>query len=130
ASRGRVATAIDEDDVTLVLTPSGVGDLDYPDSGKVAIGGSEIVSFTRSGDTMTITRAQSGTEAQEHDEDETVQLVLEYVSESPADLVYDLLTNYTDIDPSWCPLAEWKADIDEYIGRLYSAEIAEPTAVS
>ena len=128
-STGRLLSAISASDGSLTLTPTGIGDVEYPSSGKVAIGGSEICSFTRSGDTMTITRAQSGTEAKQHDADETVQLVLEYTSESPADIVYDLLTNYTDIDASWCPLSEWKDDIDSYIGRLYTTEIAEPTPV-
>lgn len=128
-SNGRLATGIDDDDTNVDLAPAGIGDAEYPASGKGNIGGSEIVSFTRSGDTLTLTRAQSGTQAQDHDADETFQLVLEYDGESPADLVYDLLTNYTDIDSSWLPLSEWQEDIDEYIGRLYSAEIAEPTPV-
>jgi hypothetical protein len=129
-STGRIASAISDSDVSLELTPTGIGDEEYPASGLAALGGSEIVAFTRSGDTLTITRAQSNTEAVEHDEDEIVQVVLEYVGESPADIVYDLLVNYTGIDPSWCPLSEWKADIDFYIGRLYSAQIAIPTAVN
>lgn len=127
-SRGRLAAAIDSDDTEVDLAPAGIGD-EYPESGKLALGGSEIVTFTRDGDTLTIVRSQSGTEATDHDEEEVAQLVLEYDAESPADIVYDLLTNYTDIDPDWCPLDEWKADIDTYIGRLYSAEIADPTPV-
>lgn len=128
-SNGRVLADIDDNDLALTLTPTGIGALEYPASGRAAIGGSEIVSFTRAGDLLTIVRALSGTEAKTHEADELVQIVLEYVGESPADLVYDLLTNYTEIDASWLPLAEWQADIDTYIGRLYSAEIASPTAV-
>jgi hypothetical protein len=128
-SHGRVQSDIDEFVTSLTLTPTGIGNLEYPASGKAAIGGSEIVSFTRSGDVLTIVRAQSGTEAKSHDADEVVQLVLIYTSESPADIVYDLLATYTEIDASWLPLADWQADIDSYIGRLYSAEIATPTAV-
>lgn len=128
-SGGRVSVGIDDNDLSLTLTPAGIGNLEYPASGKVAIGGSEIVTFTRAADVLTIVRAQSGTEAKDHDADELVQLVIQYTAESPADLVYDLLTNYTDIDPSWLPLAEWQSDIDTYIGRLYSAEIATPTPV-
>lgn len=129
-SNGRLLSAIDESDSSLQLTPAGIGDLEYPASGKVAIGGSEIVSFTRTGDTMNITRAQSGTDAESHDEDDLVQLVLEYDSQSPADIVFDLLTEYTSVEADWCPLDEWKEDIDTYIGRLYSAEIAEATSVT
>lgn len=128
-STGRLLFALDDVETELTLTPIGIGDAEYPASGKLALGGNEIVSFTRSGDVFTIVRAQSNTEAQEHDEDEVAQLVLEYAGESPADLVYDLLTNYTDINSDWLPLAEWQTDINEYIARLYSAEIAEPTPV-
>jgi hypothetical protein len=129
ASHGRLESDIDEFATALTLTPAGIGNLEYPVSVKCAIGGSEICSFTRAADVMTLARAQSGTEAKSHDADEVVQLVLTYTSESPADIVYDLLANYTEIDPAWLPLADWQADIDSYIGRLYSAEIATPTAV-
>lgn len=130
-STGRLLNAIVFDDIFATLTPTGIGDAEYPTSGKVAIGGSEICSFTRSGDTLTLTaRGESGTEPQDHDADETVQLVLEFTSASPADIVFTLLTEYTPgIDPDWCPVDEWKQDVDEYIGRLYTAEIAEPTEV-
>ena len=128
-SNGQLASGINDSVGSLTLSPTGIGDEEYPASGKVAIGGKEICSFTRSGDSMTITRAQSNTEAEEHDAGEIVQLVLEYSSESPADLVYDLLTEYTDIDPAWIPLSGWQEEVDQWIGRLYSAEIAEPTPV-
>lgn len=128
-SHGRVLTDIDDVVTSLTLTPAGIGNLEYPASGKVAIGGSEIVTFTRVDDVMTITRAQSGTLAKEHDADEVVQLVLIYTSESPADIVYDLLATYTEIDTDWLPLADWQQDIDSYVGRLYTAEIATPTPV-
>lgn len=129
-SGGRVLTTISDTDLSVTLTPTGIGDLQYPASGRAAIGGSEIVSFTRVADVLTIVRAQSETLAKEHESDEIVQSVLQYSGESPADIIYDLLTNYvTGIDPYWCPLAEWQDDIDTYIARLYSAEIAEPTSV-
>jgi hypothetical protein len=128
-SRGRVFEEIDEVATELTLTPAGIGSLEYPSTGKVAIGGSEICEFTRSGDVMTLVRAQSGTEAKSHDADEVVQLVLIYDAQSPAEIFYDLLATYTEIDTDWLPLAEWQADIDAYIGRLYSAEIAVPTSV-
>ena len=127
-SNGQLSAAITTASGSLTLSPVGVGD-EYPASGKVAIGGKEIVSFTRSGDVLTISRAQSNTEASAHDAGEIVQIVLEYSSLSGADLIYDLLTEYTDVDPAWIPLAGWQAEIDQWIARLYSAEIAEPTPV-
>lgn len=126
---GILADAIDDQDGPVNLSPSGVGDAYYPTSGYVAIGGSEICSFTRVGDVMTLTRGQEGTDAQDHDQFEGVQLVLVYSGESPADIVYDLLTEYTDINPLWIPISDWQNEMSLYINRLYSAKIAEPTPV-
>lgn len=128
-SNGVLAAGIDESETTATLKPAGIGNAEYPASGKVAIG-KEICAFTRSGDTLTLTRAQSRTEAEEHDEDDIVQLVLIYSSESPSTIVSDLLLGYTPgVESSWINLVEWETEVDEYIGRLYSAEIAEPTSV-
>jgi hypothetical protein len=129
-SNGVLAAGISESDGSLTLSPAGIGNEEYPASGKAAIGGKEVVSFTRSGDTMTITRAQSGTETDEHDEGDIVQLVLIYDAEQPANIIEDLLVNYTPgIDPAWIDTDEWDIEVDQFIGRLYSAEIAEPTSV-
>jgi hypothetical protein len=78
---------------------------------------------------MNLTRGQSGTEGQSHEAEEGVQLVLEYDAESPADIIYDLIANYTDLPTSWLPLSDWQEEMTLYINRLYSAEIAEPTGV-
>nr|MBO2515129.1 hypothetical protein [Gammaproteobacteria bacterium] len=130
ASRGQLAAAISESDFSLTLTPAGIGDIDYPSSGKACIGGSEIVTFTRSGDNITLTgRGVSNTEATSHQEGELFQLVLEYNAETVANIIYDLLITYTAADPAWIPLADWQQEVDDFIGRLYSAEIAEPTPV-
>lgn len=129
-SNGVLAAGIDEVETTATLSPAGIGNAEYPASGKVSIGGKEVCSFTRSGDVLTLVRAQSGTEPEEHDEDDIVQLVLIYEPSSSSEIVSDLLVNYVPgIDASWINLVEWQTEVDEYIGRLYSAEIAEPTSV-
>lgn len=130
-SNGVLAAGISSVDGSATLSPSGIGDAEYPASGKVAIGGKEICAFTRSGDTLTLTvRGDDGTEPDEHDADDLVQLVLEYSAESPSDIIADLLTEYTPgIDPDWIDTSAWQSEVDEYIGRLYSAVIAEPTPV-
>jgi hypothetical protein len=130
ASGGFLQDALGTGVGPVTLIPEGIGDLDYPSSGKVAIGGSEVASFTRVGDVMTLTvRGESSTTAVEHAAEERVQLVLEYDGESVADIIYDLLTNYSDTDPAWIPLTDWQLEVDSNLGRLYSAQIAEPTSV-
>jgi hypothetical protein len=128
-SNGFIVAGIDDNDLALSLSPTGIGNEEYPASGYAAIGGEEIVSFTRSGDAMTIVRAQLGTLATDHDAGERVQVVLRYVGEDPADILFDLLTNYAGIDPDFIPLSSWLTETDAYLQQNYSANIAEPTEV-
>lgn len=128
-SNGKLLAAIDDAVTSATLAPSGIGDAEYPASGLIAIGGEEIVSFTRSGDTLTITRGQAGTVAASHDGEDRCQLVLQYSGDSPADIIYDLLTNYTDTPASYITLAEWQAEVTAYLSQVYTAVIAEPTPV-
>jgi hypothetical protein len=115
----------------VVLSPFGIGDADYPASGTAAIGGKEIVTFTRSGDTLTITaRAQNNTESVAHEPEDRVQLCLVYSSQSAPTILNSLLTNYTEIPSSYIPLADWVVESDIYLGKSYSTVIAEPTPIN
>lgn len=128
-SNGFLIAGITDSDVSLTLAPTGIGDAEYPSSGFVAIAGEESVSFTRVGDVMTIVRAQLGSVAVDHDAGARVQLVLRYVGQDPADIIYDLLTTYVGIDPDYIPLATWQSETDTYLQQQYTANIAEPTEV-
>jgi hypothetical protein len=124
-------TAAQSTPFTVVLSPFGIGNIDYPASGTAAIGGKEIVTFTRSGDSLTITaRAQSNTEAAAHEPEDRVQLCLKYSSQSAPTILNSLLTNYTEIPSSYIPLADWTVESDIYLARLYSTVIAEPTPIN
>jgi hypothetical protein len=128
-SRGYLQAAITDASASLTLAPGGVG-AEYPASGFAAIGGAEIVSYTRSGDVLTITRAQLGTTAQAHEPEDRVQVVLQYVGGDPADIIRDLLVTYAGVDQSYIDLTDWKAETAAYLGRVFSANIAEPTDVN
>ena len=133
-STGRLAGDITISATTCTLSPTGIGDTEYPASGHVTIGGKEICSFTSSSDTLTITRAQFGTEAEAHDQSDLVQLCYEVFDSGgngldPADILYDWFVNYSAISEDWITLSDWQAKTDQYIGRLYYGLIAEPTAV-
>lgn len=130
-SQGFLSADISDSATSATLSPSGIGDLEYPASGHAAIGGKEIVAFTRSGDTLTLTggRAQYNTEAVAHSASDRVQLCLEYTSEDVADIIADLLENYAAVPSSYIPLATWQAETGAYLRTLYSALIAEPTSV-
>lgn len=130
ANNGTLNADITNSETSITLIPAGIGNLEYPSSGYVAIAGKEIVSFTRSGDVMTITRAQMNTVAIAHKTNDRVQLVLQYTTEDPADIIYDLLTTYAGIDPSYLPLADWQAETAAYLQKVYSARIADPVGVN
>jgi hypothetical protein len=129
-SNGRLASGIDDNDASLVLLPSGVGNLEYPAAGHVCIGGKEIVEFTRSDDTLTITRAQLGTPPMSHSTGDRVQLVLYYDGDDVADIIEDLLTSYGNVDGAYIPLTEWQDETAANLGGvIYARAITEPTSV-
>ena len=127
ASTGTLAAALTNIATTATLEPSGVGDLEYPASGFVRIG-AEVMAFTRSGDTLTLTRGQYNTAAVAHSADASVQLCLEY-NDQLNDIVYDLLVNYADVDAGFIPTAEWQSEIDDFQSGLLQTLITEPVGV-
>jgi hypothetical protein len=129
-SNGRLAGSIDSDDAAAVLAPEGIGNLEYPASGHICLAGKEIVAFTRSGDNLTITRAQLGSPAMDHSAGDRAQLVLYYDGDDPADIISDLLTTYGGVDSQYIPLSEWQAETAANLGLIYARAITEPTAVS
>lgn len=129
-SQGRLAADIDADDVSVNLTPTGIGNTEYPASGYVAIGGTEICAFTRSGDALTLTRAQLGTPAAEHDAQDRVQIVEIYDSMDAADIIADLMQAFAGVPSDYIPLEEWAAETGAFLRRNYTAVIAEPTSVN
>ena len=128
-STGRLLAGIDDDDTSATLNPSGIGNDEYPASGKVRIG-REVCAFTRSADVLTLTRGQAGTVAESHSADDTVQLCLEYASESVQDIVYDLLTEYAMVPAGLIPKTDWDNETSAFLQRLYGALITEPVGVN
>ncbi len=129
-SNGFLASNITNASGTLTLAPSGIGDAEYPASGYVAIGGKEIVGFTRSSDTLTISRAEYNTEAVAHTAQDRIQLCLVYSGGDVANIINDLFVNYASVDSSLIPLATWQNETATYLNTVYSALIAEPTSVN
>jgi hypothetical protein len=115
---------------SFTLSPSGVGNVEYPASGFLNIGGAEIVAFTRSGDTITITaRGQLGTTAQAHQAQDRAQVVLRYDGNDPADIIYDLMVNYAGMDAAYINLSDWKIETENFLRRVYSATISDPESI-
>ena len=127
-SNGSSLNALNGTETSITLDPVGIGS-EYPSSGVAQIGGEEVVSFSRSGDVLTVTRGQYNTEGTEHDAGARVQLCVEYSQDTVTAIINDLLLNYANVPSEFIPLADWTTEDNNYIARNYSALIAEPTEV-
>jgi hypothetical protein len=111
------------------LVPAGVG-ADYAASGRASIG-SEVISFTRSTDTITITgRALAGTEAKAHSADDLFQQCFHVDGVAIGDVAADLLENYAGVDASFIPTADWDDEALWLAGFNLTTTIAKPTGVA
>lgn len=103
-STGVLAAGISDVAGSLTLSPTGIGNSEYPASGTGRIG-SEEVTFTRAGDVVTLTaRHVNGTAADTHDAGDVFQLAKVWSAVNVIDVIDDLLNNYVDgFDTSWIP---------------------------
>jgi hypothetical protein len=129
-SNGSTLSALTTTETTITLDPVGVGDEEYPASGVAQIGGEEIVTFTRSGDVLTVVRSQYNTGQSEHDAGSRVQLCINYYQKTATFILNDQLVNYANVPSSFIPLTDWTTEDNNYIARNYSTIIAEPTEVN
>ena len=127
-SVGKITLDMTTGTTSINLTPTGVGS-DYDASGYVRIG-QEVMSYTRSGDTLTVVRAQKGTIAATHRQGDTVQLCKQYAGETAQDIVYDLLVNFANVDTAFINKPDWDVEQVAYLPRLYNTLITTPTGVS
>ena len=104
------------------------GNDEYPASGTIRIG-RECMTFTRSGDVMTVVRGTNNTKADEAKADDTVQLALVYAAKTPMFILEDLIKNFAAIPATYLDLGQWSQEQTDYMPRLYSATITEPTGV-
>lgn len=128
-STGYLSADINSAVTSATLLPTGIGAIEYAASGLLNIGGTEIVSFTRAGDVVTITRAQENTTAVEHKANDRVQQCLKFTAASPGTVLDALLVDHAGLDPSYTDLGAWQSEIDAYLDQVYTAVIAEPTGV-
>jgi hypothetical protein len=130
-SRGKLDRDIDLVATTFILTPAGIGS-EYPASGMASIG-SEVVPYTRSVDTITLTgRGVKGTIASTHSLGDSFQEAINLEGARIDDTIYDLLVNYAKVDPSFCPLVTaWEPEITRWMSSvLLDTVITKPTGVA
>lgn len=130
-SNGNLGADIDDVSLSVFdLTPAGVG-AEYDASGRASIG-SEVVSFTRSVDTITLTgRGLDGTTASTHSTGDLFQQAY-FVDNSTIDVVVaDLLQNFANIDPAFIPTVDYASEVERWLaGFDLTTTITKPTGVT
>lgn len=114
-SQGKLGSDIDDSSLAVFdLVPTGIGS-EYAASGRASMG-SEIVTYTRSSDTITLTgRGVDGSEAQDHDTDDAFQQCYRAEDATIPTVIADLLQNYAGISASFLPTTDWNAEADRWI---------------
>lgn len=128
-SRGKLKAELSETALTLTLVPEGVG-ADYPASGRICLG-SEVMTFTREGDAMTLGRGADGTTAQGHSAGDLVQECIRFEAEPVPDALYRVLTegDAGPIPGDWIDLAAWREEAAGWLGGSdVTATLTKPYA--
>lgn len=127
-NQGLLAADITDTATSATLAPAGIGST-YPSSGFATIG-SEIVAFTRTGDTLTLTRGQKGTARASHRASDTFQVAYNVENTRADAVIYDLLVNYANIPAAFITYADWQSEFNTWGPNfLLSATICKPTGV-
>ena len=128
ASNGLLLNSLTAIETSLTLTPSGIGNLEYPTSGFISIK-SEVMEFTRSADIMsTLQRGAKNSTATTHAVNDTVQLCLDYSGQTRGKLDFiltDLLTNFAEIDPAFIS-SDWAEEVSENLSGLLDGIVTKP----
>lgn len=118
ASEGSLLAGITAGATSATLTPTGIGATDYPASGTVSIG-KEAMTFTRSGDVLTLTRAQWGTTAVAHNAGDTVQICATWSgtpsTDNVTDVLYELLVTGAGLPSAYIPTTDWDSEQDLWL---------------
>jgi hypothetical protein len=127
-SSGTLAAALTNVGTTVNLLPSGIGNLEYPATGRAAID-AEIVNFSRVGDVVTLNlRGALFTDAVDHEIGATFQLCKVYDDVPLVDVVYELVVTIGQIPAAYVDLAQWQDEASTWLsGHRLNATIATPT---
>ena len=111
-SEGVLLSNITSGATSATLSPTGIGATDYPASGTLSIG-KEAMTFTRSGDVLTLTRAQWGTTAAAHTAGDTVQICATWDGTTNIiDVLDELLVTGAGLPSGYIPTTDWEAERD------------------
>jgi hypothetical protein len=132
ASTGYLLDDINATQLSLTLGPEGIGDTgEYGDSGRIVIG-NEVISFSsRSGDVLTLSSRAIRSQGASHSSGDTVQLVKSFSDKNVAEVLDELLREFTTIDSTYYNTVENAAEVSRWASSLkVNADIVKPTKVS
>lgn len=137
ASPGELIVDYAEGDSISTLRVTRAVASEYPAPGTVRIN-DEVFTYTGvttvSGSEINltgVTRATDGTDPEDHDAGDRVQLCLRYVEQRPDNIASDLMTNYGFVPPSFIPTADWNAEASIWLDQFrLTTLITEPTGVN
>jgi hypothetical protein len=124
-----LAADISSGALSLTLSPAGVGS-EFAASGTVAVG-TEFMTFTRSGDVLTIVRSTDGTSPATHSAGDAVQQCARFSGRVDA-IIYDLLTNFAEIDPAFINYTAWQTEAGDWLSSCVFTNvlISQPEGVN
>lgn len=129
-SNGFLVADITNSATAATLSPAGIGNAEYEAAGYATIGGNEVVFYTRTGDALVLDRAEYNTVGVAHKAQDRVQRALPFTADDAANIVYDLLTGFAGIDPSYIDVNAWQQETAAYLGSVYTGLVCEPTSVA
>jgi hypothetical protein len=124
--RGVLTLDLEIDAMSFNITPEGIGDLEYPTSGFGAIS-NELVSFVRSGDTVTLTgRGLNGTTASAHRQGDTFQVTFSPRRQRIDAVVRDILL-LAGVPSEFIPFSDWELEAARWAATLrLTADVMKP----
>lgn len=141
-TEGELLTGINETATSITIINYRDVD-DYPDPSSFSEGygtvriNDEVMRYTSRtvnvDDSITlsgITRSTDGSEVDEHDEGDNVQLCLRYTEIGVWEVINDLLVNYANVPSEFIPYADWVEEGETWLEQFdVSALITEPEGV-
>lgn len=90
----------------------------------------KLSPYQSSSDIVFMYRGQQGTDPATHSAQDRFQWCFAYFAADPALIIADLMINYAGIPSGYIDLTGWMTETAAYLGQVYSAVVAQPTAVS
>ena len=136
-SRGALLEPISETATSMTVTGGTLSEYTQYDTQAVRIG-DEVIRYTGVSENADgdleftgLSRGTDGSEASDHDEEDTVQACLEYTDKEPWRIAYELLTDFGGVTPDFIDLDAWDDEGTTWLsGFFVSRLLTEPVGVN